>query len=82
MMRIRNKTKSDISPEQCGFVEGKSTSNVIYILRTISERALEMQNELYLCFIDYQTAFDCVKHQCKSKKKLILATSCSCSLGE
>jgi len=30
---------------------------------TISERALEVRNELYLCFIDYTKAPDCVKHQ-------------------
>ena len=35
MKRVRNKIKTEISPEQCGFVEGKGTNNAIYILRTI-----------------------------------------------
>ena len=55
-----------MAPELIGFVEGKGTSSAMYILRTMSERALEMQNKLYLCFIDYTKAFDSVKH-----KKLI-----------
>ena len=62
MARIRNKTKPEIAEEQCGFVEGKGTSNAIYILRTILERALEHQKDIYLCFIDYTKAFDNVKH--------------------
>ena len=60
MMRIQNKIKPEIAPEHCGFVEGKVLQRQYTF---ISERALKMQNELYLCFIDYTKAFDCVKHQ-------------------
>ena len=63
MMRIRSKINPEIAPEQRDFLERKGTSNAIYILRTISERALEMQNEFSLCFIDYTRTFDCVRHQ-------------------
>lgn len=62
MMRARRKTKPEIAEEQCGFVEGKGTTNAIYILRTLIERSLEVQKEVYLCFIDYTKAFDRVKH--------------------
>ncbi|GFN92682.1 RNA-directed DNA polymerase from mobile element jockey-like, partial [Plakobranchus ocellatus] len=58
MLRIRNKIKPEIAGEQCGFVEDKGTSNAIYILRTLIERALESQKEIYPCFIDYTKAFD------------------------
>ncbi|GFN99094.1 LINE-1 reverse transcriptase [Plakobranchus ocellatus] len=61
MLRIRNKIKPEIGEEQCGFVEDKRTSNAIYILRTLIERALEVQ-DVYLCFIDYTKAFDRVRH--------------------
>ncbi|GFO19236.1 LOW QUALITY PROTEIN: tigger transposable element-derived protein 6 [Plakobranchus ocellatus] len=43
MLRIRNKIKPEIAEEECGFVEDKGTSNAIYILRTLIERALEVQ---------------------------------------
>ncbi|GFO09658.1 endonuclease-reverse transcriptase, partial [Plakobranchus ocellatus] len=62
MLRIRNKIKPEIAEEQCGFVEDKGTSNAIYILRTSIECALEVQKDLYLCFIDYTKAFDRVRH--------------------
>ncbi|GFN99336.1 multidrug resistance-associated protein 1 [Plakobranchus ocellatus] len=62
MLRIRNKIKPEIAEEQCGFVEDKGTSNAIYILRTLIERALEVQKDVYLCFIDYTKAFDRVQH--------------------
>lgn len=63
MLRARKKIKPEIAEEQCGFVEGKGTANGVYILRTLSERALEVQQDLYLCFIDYTKAFDTVKHE-------------------
>ena len=51
-----------MAEEQCGFVEGKGTSNAIFILRMIAERTIEKQRDLYLCFIDYERAIDQVKH--------------------
>ncbi|GFO24946.1 endonuclease-reverse transcriptase [Plakobranchus ocellatus] len=62
MLRIRNKIKPEIAEEQCGFLEDKGTSNAIYILPTLIERALEVQKDVYLCFVDYTKAFDRVHH--------------------
>ena len=53
MMRVRNKINPEIAEEQCGFVEGKGTTDAIFILRTLIERALEIQKDVYLCFRDY-----------------------------
>ena len=63
MNRVRNKLKPEISDVQYGFVEDKSTRNAIFIIRMLTERAVEMQKNLYLCFIDYKKAFDKVKHE-------------------
>ena len=63
MNRTRNKTRLEIAQEQCGFVEGKGIANAIYILRTVIERSIEVQQDLYLCFIDFTKAFDTVKHE-------------------
>jgi hypothetical protein len=62
MKRTRNKIRPEINDSQCGFVEGKGTTNAIYILRTLIERSLEVNKDLYLCFIDYTKAFDKVRH--------------------
>ena len=59
--RIRNKIKRDIE-EQYGFVEGNGTRNARFILRMLSERSIKVQKDIYLCFIDYEKAFDRVMH--------------------
>ena len=58
MKRIRDKVYTEIADNQCGFIEGKGTANAIYILRQIIERTLEVNKDLYVCFIDYTKAFD------------------------
>ena len=63
MARMRNKITPEIAEEQCGFVKDKGTRNAIYMLRTLTERAIEIQRDLYLCFIDYTKAFDKLRHE-------------------
>ena len=62
MKRVRSKLKTEIAEEQCGFVEGKGTSNAVYLIRILTKRAFEVQKNFYLCFIDYTKAFDRVKN--------------------
>ena len=62
MERMRGKIRNEVGREQFGFMEGKGTANAIFILRMICERSIEMQKDLYVCFIDYEKAFDRVKH--------------------
>ena len=33
------------------------------MIRTLTERAIEIQKDLYLCFIDYTKAFDKLRHE-------------------
>ena len=63
MMRARSRIKPEIGKEQFGFVQDAGTRNAIFILRMLSERAIEMQKDLYVCFIDYTKAFDKVQHE-------------------
>ena len=44
-------------------MEDSGTRNAIFILRMLSERAIEMQRRLYVCFIDNIKAFDKVRHE-------------------
>ena len=60
--RMRNKINFEISEEQYGFQPDKGTRNAIFIMRMISERAIEVKTPLYVCFVDYKKAFDRVKH--------------------
>ena len=61
MNRIRNKILPEMSETQFGFMTDRGTINAIFSLRTLMERAIEIQKDLYLCFIDFSKAFDKVK---------------------
>ena len=47
---------------QAGFRKGSGTRDQIANIRWIMEKAREFQKNIYLCFIDYVKAFDCVDH--------------------
>ena len=47
---------------QAGFRKGRGIRDQIANIRWITERAREFQKNIYLCFIDYAKAFDCVDH--------------------
>ena len=61
--RIKRRIMENVDEKQYGFRKGKGTRNAIFVLRMITERAIEMQKDLYLCYIDFQKAFDTVKHE-------------------
>ena len=56
--RIEKKIEDVLGEDQFGFRRGKGTRNAIGMLRIISERTLEIDEELCVCFIDWQKAFD------------------------
>ena len=62
LKRNKHKIESVISETQSGFMAGKGTREGIYNLRTIIERYIKCGKNIYLCFIDYEKAFDRVKH--------------------
>ena len=47
---------------QSGFRKGRGTRDQIANIRWIMEKAREFQKNIYICFIDYAKAFDCVDH--------------------
>jgi hypothetical protein len=56
--RIEKKIKDVLGENQSGFRRGKGTRDAIVMLRIISERTLEIDEKLSVCFIDWQKAFD------------------------
>ena len=56
LARARRKIREHVTEEQYGFMPDKATANAIFILRMLSERAIEMQKDIYVCFIDYEKA--------------------------
>ena len=47
---------------QAGFRKGRRTRNQIANIRWFIEKATECQKNIYICFIDYTKAFNCVNH--------------------
>src|SRR5437867_13422090 len=73
--RITPIIERELGDSQMGFRKGKGTRDAIFQLRMISERIIDLiaekmikgkkttkRKKLYLCFVDYQKAFDRVKH--------------------
>jgi hypothetical protein len=56
--RIERKTEDVLGEDQFGFRRGKGTRVAIGMLRIISERILDIGEELCACFIDWQNTFD------------------------
>ena len=60
--RMAKKIDKEVSRIQSGFRTGTGTREGKFNLRTICERATDVQKGVYICFIDYTIAFDRVKH--------------------
>ena len=63
MKRMKRPIRIEIADVQCRFTEGKVTTNAILIKRNLIERSIEVQNDIFLCFIDNSKAFDKVRHK-------------------
>ena len=59
--RMANKIDNEVSRLQSGFRPGTGTREGIFNLRSICERATDVQKDVYICVIDYTKAFDRVK---------------------
>ena len=52
----------ELSDVEAGFRKGRGTRDQIANIHWILEKAREFQKNIYLCFIVYAKAFDCVDH--------------------
>ena len=67
--KIRAKVKFEHGDRQAGFREGRGTRDYLYNLLIIIERSRSHQQPLYMCFVDFEKAFDTVTYQ-KLRKTL------------
>ena len=56
--RIEAKARNFIGRNQFGFRKGCGTRDAIGVMRMICERSLEFGNNVYICFVDFDKAFD------------------------
>ena len=60
--RLQQYMNHELPDVQAGFRKGRGTRDQIGSICWIIEKAREFQKNIYLCFIDYAKAFDCVDH--------------------
>ena len=60
--RLQQYMNRELPDVQAGFRKDRETRDQISSIQRIIEKAREFQKNIYLCFIDYTKAFDCVAH--------------------
>ena len=60
--RLQQNMKEIIEENQAGFQKGRGTVEQIFVINQIIEKFLEMDRKVYHVFIDFQKAFDSVRH--------------------
>ena len=58
--RLQQYVNRELPDVEAGFRKDQGTRDQIANIRWIIEKAREFQKNIYFCFIDYTTAFDCV----------------------
>jgi len=57
------KAEAELSDEQVGFRPGRGTQDHIMNIRIIMEKARSHRQPIYMCFVNFQKAFDCIGHE-------------------
>ena len=60
--RLQQYVNLELSDVQAGFRKGRGTRDQIANIHWITEKARELQKNIYFCFIDYAKAVDSVDH--------------------
>ena len=60
--RLQQYLNCELPDVQAEFRKGRRTRDQIANICWITEKAREFQKNIYLCFVDYAKAFDCVDH--------------------
>ena len=55
--RIESKARNLIGRNQFGFRKGCGTREAIGVMRMLCERSIEHDNDVYICFVDFEKAF-------------------------
>lgn len=63
LKRLYREIDKEVGETQFGFLKNTGTREAIFALRMLGEKCLQVQKDMYLCFIDYEKAFDKVQHE-------------------
>ena len=82
--RLQHYVNHELPDVQAGFRKGRGTRDQIANICWIIEKAREFQKNIYICFINYAKAFDCVDHNklWKILKEIGIADHLTCLLRD
>ena len=60
--RLKKKVVETVYMVQFGFKKGLESSNATFMVKRVVKLAIEKHKDLYLCFVDYEKAFETVRH--------------------
>ena len=63
LWRIKPRTEEILTEAQAGFRANRSTIDQLLSLRLLAEKYMEHGKDLYICYVDFQKAFDSVWRQ-------------------
>ena len=80
--RLKHYGNQELPDVQAGFRKDRETRDQIANICWIIEKAREFQKNIYLCFINYTKAFDCVDHNklWKALKEMAIPDHLTCLL--
>ena len=61
-VRLQQYVNRELPDVQAGFRKGRGTKDQMAKIHWVIKKAREFQKNIYVCFIDYAKAFDCVDH--------------------
>ena len=57
-LQTKAETEKCLGADQYGFRKGRGTRDAVATLRIIAERSIQHDQDIYICFVDYEKAFD------------------------
>ena len=60
--RLQQYMNRELPDVQAGFRKARGTRDQIANILWIMEKSREFQKNIYVCFVDYAKAFDCMDH--------------------
>lgn len=61
--RLKVFVEEIVGDHQAGFMKGRSTTDHIYVLKDVLSKYWELDKSLYILFIDFSKAYDCILRQ-------------------
>lgn len=60
--KIRNKCEEDLEETQFGFRNAFGTREALFAFNTLLQKCRDQRKDVFVCFVDYEKAFDRVQH--------------------